>query len=49
VTTYDGTHGTGINGAWGVQREQAVNGNQVIANAPLLYNSGTTFNVRIYG
>jgi hypothetical protein len=50
VTTYNGTHGTGINGPWGVQQEQAINGlGQVVANAPLLYNSGTTFNVRIYG
>jgi hypothetical protein len=49
VTTYNGTHGTGINGPWGVQQEQAVNGAHVVANAPLLYNSGTTFNVRIYG
>ncbi len=49
ATTYNGTHGTGINGPWGVQQEQAVNGNHVIANAPTLYNSGTTFNVRIHG
>jgi len=50
VTTYNGIHGTGINGPWGVQREQAINGQgQVVANAPLLYKTGATFNVRIYG
>jgi hypothetical protein len=49
VTTYGGIHGTGISGPWGVQEEQAVNGAHVIANAPLLYNSGTTFNVRVNG
>jgi hypothetical protein len=49
VTTYNGTHGTGINGPWGVQQEQAVNGTHLVANAPVLSNSGTTFNVRIHG
>jgi hypothetical protein len=49
VTSLDGTHGQGLNGPWGVTQVQAVNGSQVIAAAPVLYNNGSTFNVRVYG
>lgn len=49
VTTYGGLRGTGINGPWGVQEEQAVSGSLVIAAAPLLFKSDSQFNVRIYG
>lgn len=49
VTSYDGTHGSGLNGPWGVTGLQAVNGAHVIAAAPVLYNNWTTFNVRVIG
>jgi hypothetical protein len=49
VTSYNGTHGTGLNGAWGVQQVQAVHGAHINAQAPVLFDSGTSFNVRVYG
>lgn len=49
VTTYNGTHGTGVNGPWGVTQIQALNGAHIIAAAPVLYNGNTQFNVRLYG
>jgi hypothetical protein len=49
VTSYNGVHGNGIEGRWGVKELDETNGAQVIAAAPDLYNGGTAFNVREYG
>lgn len=49
LTTYSGVHGTGLNGPWGYNELEAVNGAHVVAAAPVLYNGYSTFNVRIYG
>jgi hypothetical protein len=49
VTSYNGTHGTGLNGPWGVQQVVAQNGAHIIAQAPVLFDNGSSFNVRVYG
>jgi hypothetical protein len=48
VTSYDGTHGSGLNGSWGVTEFQAVNGAHVIA-APSALSGGSSFNIDLYG
>lgn len=49
VTSYDGTHGQGISGPWGVQQEQGVNGAHVIDSGTGLSDGWTSFNVTEYG
>jgi hypothetical protein len=49
VTSYNGTRGTGINGPWGVQDEEAVNGAHVFAAGTNLSDGWGSFNVTEYG
>jgi hypothetical protein len=51
VTSVSGVHGSGggLNGPWGVSMVVAMNGAHLIAEAPVLYNNDTTFNVRVFG
>jgi hypothetical protein len=49
VTSYDGTHGSGIDGPWGVQEEEAVNGAHVIYAGTGLSDGWTAFHLTEYG
>jgi hypothetical protein len=51
VTSISGVHGTGggMNGPWGISMVIAMTGAHLTAEAPVIYNNDTTFNVRVFG